>query len=79
MFFGQKQKLPMLNPSAASFNPDALIQIRDNLHSKRRNLRDQHSVIIADLLPVEEVLVQDYLTEQWTDSATVLSMREILS
>ena len=33
-------------------------------------------MIIADLVPGEEVLVQDYLTGLWTDSATVLSMRK---
>ena len=78
MFFGQiqKQKLLLLNPYVASFDQDALIQKRDNLHSKRCNLRDQHSVIITDLVPGEEVLVQHYLTGLWTDSATVLSMRE---
>ena len=77
MFFRriQKQRLPLLNPNATSFNPDALIQKRDNMHSKRCNF-DQHSVIIADLVPGEEVLVQDYLTGLWTESATVLSMRE---
>ena len=78
MFFGrtQKQTLPLLNPNVTSFNPEALIQKRDDLHSKRCNLRDQLSVIIADLVPGEEVLVQDYLTGLWADSATVLSMRE---
>ena len=78
MFFGrtQKQKLPMLNPNATSFNPDTLIQKRDVLHSKRCNLRDQHLVVIADLVPCEKLLVQDYLTGLWTDSATVLSIRE---
>ena len=64
MFFGQIQKQKLL------------IQKRDNLHSKRCNLRDQHSVIFADLVPGEEVLVQDYLTDLWADSATVLSMRD---
>ena len=60
MFFGrtQKQKLPLLNPNATSFNPDSLIRKRDDLHSKRCNLRDQHSVIIADLVPGEKVLIQ---------------------
>ena len=67
---------PLLNPNATSFNPDALIQKRDDLHSKRCNLRHHHSVIIADLVSGEEVLVQDYLTGLWTDSATVLSIRE---
>ena len=64
MFFGriQKQKLPLLNPNVTSFDPDALIQKRDKLHSRRCNLRDQHSVIIADLVQGEGVLVQDYLT-----------------
>ena len=66
----------MLNPNATSFNPDTLIQKRDVLHSKRCNLRDQHSVVIADLVPGEKVLVQDYLTGLWTDSAMVLSIRE---
>ena len=42
MFFGrtQKQKLPMLNPNATSFDPAVLIQKRDKLHSLKCNLRD---------------------------------------
>ena len=78
MFFGriQKQKLPLLNPNATSFDPDSLIKKRDDLHSKRCNLRDQHSVVIDDLVPGEKVLIQDYLSGLWSESATVLSMRE---
>ena len=78
MFSGQtkKQKLPMLNPNATSFDPDPPIQKRDKLHTQRCNLLDQHSVIIADLVPGEEVLVQDYLTGLWSNLATVLSIKE---
>ena len=69
-----KTKTALAEPT--SFNPDTLIKKKDVLHSKRCNLRDQHSVIIADLVPGEEVLVQDYLSGLWTDSVTVLSLRE---
>ena len=78
MFFNrtQKQGLPLLNPNAKSFKPDDLIKKRDKLHEQRIKLRDQHSVIIEDLAPGQEVLTQDYISGLWKDSAVVLSKRD---
>ena len=78
MFFNRTQKhgLPLLNPNAKPFEPDNLIKKRDKLHEQRIKLRDQHSVIIEDLAPGQEVLTQDYLSGLWNDSAVVLSKRE---
>ena len=69
----QKQGLPLLNPNAKPFEPEALIKRRDKLHEQRIKLRDQHSVVIEDLAPVQEVLMQDYLSGLWKESAVVLS------
>ena len=58
MFFNrtQKQGLPLLNPNAKPFDPEALIKRRDRLHEQRIKLRDQHSMVIEDLAPGQEVL-----------------------
>ena len=78
MFFNrtQKQGLPLLNPNAKPFEPENLIKKRNKLHEQRIKLRDQHSVIIEDLAPGQEVLIQDYLSGLWKDSAVVLSKRD---
>ena len=78
MFFNrtQKQSLPILNPNAKPFDPAALIKRRDKLHDQRIKLRDQHSMIIEDLAPGQEVLTQDYLSGLWKESAVVLSKRD---
>ena len=49
---------------------------RDKLHDQRIKMWDQHSVIIKDLAPGQEVLKQDYLSGLWNDSAVVLSKSE---
>ena len=54
----QKQGLPLLNPNAKPFHPEALIKRRDKLHEQRIKLCDQHSMIIEDLAPGQEVLTQ---------------------
>ena len=63
MFFNrtQKQGMPLLNLNAMPFVPKNLIKKRDKLHEQRIRLCDQHSVIIEDLAPGQEVLTQDYL------------------
>ena len=78
MFFNRtlKHGLPMLNPNTKPFEPDNLIKKRDKLHDRHIKLRDQHSVIIEDLAPGQEVLTQDYLSGLWNNSAVVLSKRE---
>ena len=78
MFFNRTQKegLPLLNPNAKPFEPDTLIKKRDKLHDQIIKMRDQHSVIIEDLAPGQEVLTQNYLSGLWNDSAVVLSKRE---
>ena len=65
----QKQGLPILNPNAKPFEPDTL-------YDQRIQMCDQHSVIIKDLAPGQEVLTQYYLLGLWSDSAVVLSKRE---
>ena len=78
MFFNrtQKQGLPLLNPNAKPFEPEALIKRRDKLHEQRIKLCDQHSKIIEDLAPGQEVLTQDYLSGLWKESAVVLSKQD---
>ena len=78
LFFNrsQKQNLPTLNPYAKPFQPDTLIKKRDKLHEQKIKMRDQHSVIIGDLAPGQDVLTQDYLSGLWRNSAIVPSKRE---
>ena len=78
MFFNrtQKQGLPLLNPNAKPFDPEGLIKRRDKLHEQQIKLRDQHSMVIEDLAPGQEVLTQDYLSGLWKESAVVLSKRD---
>ena len=64
LFFNrsQKQNLPTLYPIAKPFEPDTLIKKRDKLHEQKIKMCDQHSIIIEDLAPGQEVLTQDYVT-----------------
>ena len=59
-----------------SLSSQALIKRRDKRHEQRIKLSNQHSVIIEDLAPGQEVLTQDYLSGLWKDSAVVLSKRD---
>lgn len=75
-FFFDRFKSKSLNPNAIAFNPEKLISRRDMLHEKQCELWDQHLLIIKDLVSDEEVMIQDYLTGLWSESATVISKRE---
>ena len=76
LFFGrnQKQNLPTFNPTAKSFCLDSMIKKRGKLHQQRIHSRDQHSVTINDLVPCQKVLIQDYITGLWSESAIVLEV-----
>ena len=78
LFFGRtkKQNLPMLNPNAQPFCPDSMIKKRDKLHQQWIHSRDQHSVIIDDLVPGQKVMIQDYITGLWSELAIILEKRE---
>ena len=78
LFFGrtQKQNLPSLNPNAKAFCPNSLIKKRDKLHQQRIHSRDQHSIIINDLVPGQKLLIQDYITGLCSKSAVVIEKRE---
>ena len=81
MFFGRTQKhsLPLassLRAEAPAYVPTKLIEKRDKLHKERCTWRDRHSVVLPELAPGEEVLLQDYITGLWKEKAIVKTIRE---